>query len=106
MSGFGVFPTWRSWLLHAGCGNLVDTDRGLQLNDSAMALRTAISGIGVALGRTTLVERDLAEGRLVKPFNEVQSCELAYYLVHRKESGQQAPVLAFKEWLLERASGL
>jgi LysR family glycine cleavage system transcriptional activator len=66
-----------------------------------MAIQTAISGNGVALGRTTLVERDLAEGRLVKPFEHVQSCELAYYLVHRKESEQQAPVQAFKEWLLE-----
>jgi len=103
MSGFGIFPTWRSWLLHVGCRNTVDTDRGLQLNDSAMAIQTAISGCGVALGRTTLVERDLAEGRLVKPFDQVQSCELAYYLVHRKESEQRAPVLAFKEWLLEEA---
>jgi LysR family transcriptional regulator, glycine cleavage system transcriptional activator len=101
MTGFSLFPTWRSWLLHAGCRDAVDTDRGLQLNDSAMGLQTAISGHGVALGRTTLVERDLAEGRLVKPFAIVQSCELAYYLVHRKESTQHAPVLAFKEWLLE-----
>jgi LysR family glycine cleavage system transcriptional activator len=101
MSGVGVFPTWRSWLLHAGYRDSFETDRGLQLNDSAMAIQTAISGNGVALGRTTLVERDLAEGRLVKPFEQVQSCELAYYLVHRKESEQHAPVQAFKEWLLE-----
>jgi LysR substrate binding domain len=91
MTGFGVFPTWRSWLLHAGYRDAVETDRGLQLNDSAMAIQMAISGYGVALGRTTLVERDLAEGRLVKPFDHVQSCELAYYLVHRKESEQHAP---------------
>ncbi|MDR5760817.1 LysR substrate-binding domain-containing protein [Caballeronia sp. LZ035] len=103
MSGFGVFPTWRSWLLHAGCRDGVDTRRGLQLNDSAMALQTAMSGNGVALGRTTLVERDLAEGRLVKPFDTVQSCELAYFLVHRKGGGEQAPLLAFKAWLLEEA---
>jgi LysR family glycine cleavage system transcriptional activator len=101
MSGFGVFPTWRSWLLHVGYRDSFETDRGLQLNDSAMAIQTAISGNGVALGRTTLVERDLAEGRLVKPFDHVQSCELAYYLVYRKEREQHAPVLAFKEWLLE-----
>ncbi|SAL40662.1 LysR family transcriptional regulator [Caballeronia peredens] len=101
MSDSGVFPTWRSWLLHAGCREPVDTDRGLQLNDSALAIQTAISGNGVALGRTTLVERDLAEGRLVKPFEPMQGCELAYYLVHRKEKSQSAPVLAFKEWLLE-----
>ncbi|MDR5766824.1 MULTISPECIES: transcriptional regulator GcvA [unclassified Caballeronia] len=103
MTGAGLFPTWRSWLLHAGCRYRIDTDRGLQLNDSAMGLQTAISGYGVALGRTTLVERDLAEGRLVKPFDIVQSCELAYYLVHRPESAAHAPVIAFKEWLLEEA---
>jgi LysR family glycine cleavage system transcriptional activator len=100
MSTSGVFPTWRSWLQKAGYLNVVDCDRGLQLNDSAAALQTAISGNGVALGRTTLVEKDLAEGRLVRPFGEVQGCELAYYLVHRKESENSAPVVALKEWLL------
>jgi hypothetical protein len=54
-------------------------------------------------GRTTLVERDLAEGRLIKPFGHVQSCELACYLVHTKEREQHAPMQAFKEWLLEEA---
>jgi LysR family glycine cleavage system transcriptional activator len=98
----GVFPTWRSWLLLAGCADAVDTDSGLQLNDSAMAYQTVISGNGVALGRSSLVERDLAEGRLVQPFSQVQSCELAYYLVHRHESSQMAPVAAFKEWLLQQ----
>ncbi|MFP3550511.1 transcriptional regulator GcvA [Paraburkholderia sp. SIMBA_049] len=100
MTNFGVFPTWRSWLQKAGYGKTVDCDRGLQLNDSAAAIQTAISGNGVALGRTTLVERDLAEGRLVRPFHEIQGCELAYYLVFRKESENSAPVVAFKEWLL------
>lgn len=100
MSNFGVFPTWRSWLQKAGYGKTVDCDRGLQLNDSAAAIQTAISGNGVALGRTTLVERDLAEGRLVQPFADIQSCELAYYLVFRKESENAAPVVAFREWLL------
>jgi LysR family glycine cleavage system transcriptional activator len=100
MSDFGIFPTWRSWLQKVGCGKSVDCDRGLVLNDSAAAIQMAISGNGVALGRTTLVEKDLAEGRLVRPFKEAQSCELAYYLVHRKESENAAPVVSFKEWLL------
>ncbi len=100
MARFGVFPTWRSWLQKAGYGKTVASDRGLQLNDSAAALQTAISGNGVALGRNTLVERDLAEGRLVRPFNEIQSCELAYYLVSRKASENAAPVVAFRDWLM------
>ncbi|TWC72295.1 LysR substrate binding domain-containing protein [Burkholderia sp. SJZ115] len=100
MSDFGVFPTWRSWLRKAGYANQVDCDRGLQLNDSSSAYQAAISGNGVALGRTSLVERDLAEGRLVKPFETEQTCELAYYLVHRKGRENEAPVVAFREWLL------
>ncbi|ARP81232.1 LysR family transcriptional regulator [Bordetella genomosp. 8] len=103
MVGFAAFPTWRSWLQKAGVAKSVDSDRGLQLNDSAMAIQTAISGNGVALGRTTLVDKDLAEGRLVRPFAGTQSCELAYYLVHRKESENASPVVAFKEWLLTEA---
>jgi LysR family glycine cleavage system transcriptional activator len=67
-----------------------------------MGIQTVISGNGVALGRSTLVEKDLTEGRLVRPFEEVQSCELAYYLVHREESENAAPVVAFKEWLLSQ----
>ncbi|WP_459618975.1 transcriptional regulator GcvA [Burkholderia sp. 3C] len=102
MSDFGAFPTWRSWLQKFGGAEAVDCDRGLQFNDSALAIQTAISGNGVALGRSSLVERDLADGRLVQPFPEVETCELAYYLVYRKERETSAPVVAFKEWLLNQ----
>jgi LysR family transcriptional regulator, glycine cleavage system transcriptional activator len=103
MQSSGVFPTWRSWLQKAGCRDTVDVTRGIQINDSAAAYQTAISGNGVALGRTTLVEHDLEEGNLVKPFDVVQSCELAYYLVHKKGSESAAPIVAFKEWLIDEA---
>jgi LysR family glycine cleavage system transcriptional activator len=105
MQTFGVFPTWRSWLQKAGCRKEVDCSRGIQINDSAAALQTAISGNGVALGRTTLVEHDLDEGRLVRPFGQAQSCELAYYLVHRKSNENAPAVVAFKEWLIAEAGG-
>jgi LysR family glycine cleavage system transcriptional activator len=104
MTDSGVFPTWRSWLQKAGLAGVVDCDRGLQLNDSAAAIQTAISGNGIAIGRTTLVARDLAEGRLVRPFTETQTCELAYYLVYAKKNEGAAPVVAFKEWLLSEVA--
>jgi LysR family glycine cleavage system transcriptional activator len=100
MRTVALFPTWRSWLQKAGHRDIVDCDRGLQINDSAAAIQTAISGNGVALGRTSLVERDLAEGRLVRPFGEAQGCELAYYLVHKRDSESAPAVVAFKEWLI------
>ena len=70
MRTVAAFPTWRSWLKKAGYRDNVDCDRGLQINDSAAAIQTAVAGNGVALGRTSLVERDLLEGRLVRPFGD------------------------------------
>ncbi|MEX3937330.1 LysR substrate-binding domain-containing protein [Paraburkholderia phymatum] len=100
MCDFPVYPTWRSWLQMMGCRDVVDSDRGLQISDSAAAIQTAISGNGVALARTSLVEQDIQAGLLVRPFEKAQSCELAYYIVHKRENENAPAVVAFKEWLI------
>jgi LysR family transcriptional regulator, glycine cleavage system transcriptional activator len=102
MSFESTFPTWRAWLRNAGCTDL-DCDRGLQINDSAAVFQAAMAGNGVALGRTTLVARDLAEGRLVRPFGEELPYDFAYYIVHKEENSAKPAVVAFKEWLLTEA---
>jgi LysR family glycine cleavage system transcriptional activator len=102
MSFASAFPTWRAWLQGASCRD-IDCERGLQINDSAAVIQATIAGSGVALGRTTLVERDLAAGRLVRPFGEALYCDFAYYIVHRRESGAAPGIAAFKEWLLSEA---
>jgi LysR family transcriptional regulator, glycine cleavage system transcriptional activator len=96
------FPTWRSWLQSVGVGN-IDCERGLQINDSAAVIQAAIAGNGVALGRTTLVARDLAEGRLVRPFGDDLEHDFAYYIVHRPQVANEPAVVAFKEWLIAEA---
>jgi LysR family transcriptional regulator, glycine cleavage system transcriptional activator len=45
-----AFPTWRTWLQAAGFPD-INTERGLQINDSAAAYQAAINGSGVAMGR-------------------------------------------------------
>ena len=102
MSFESTFPTWRVWLRNAGFTDF-DCDRGLQINDSAAVFQAAIAGNGVALGRTTLVARDLAEGRLVRPFGEALAYDFAYYIVHREEDRAKPAIVAFKEWLLAEA---
>jgi LysR family transcriptional regulator, glycine cleavage system transcriptional activator len=93
------FPTWRSWLQNAGISD-IECERGLQINDSAAVIQAAIAGNGVALGRTTLVARDLAEGRLIRPFGEDLAYDFAYYIIHRPQAGKEPGIAAFKEWLL------
>ena len=99
MRGAAAFPTWEIWLQQSGF-EYGDAKRGLQVNDSAAVIQTAISGNGVALGRSSLVAADLAAGRLVRPFGEALSCDFAYYIVQRKGAEDSLAVEAFKQWLL------
>jgi LysR family transcriptional regulator, glycine cleavage system transcriptional activator len=96
------FPTWRSWLRSAGCAD-IDCERGLQINDSAAVIQAAIAGSGVALGRTTLVAKDIAEGRLVRPFGDELAYDFAYYLIHRPDAADRPGIAAFKTWMLAQA---
>ena len=60
-------------------------------------------GQGVALGRTTLVEQDVAEGRLVHPFGPMLECPLAYYVVCRTQDADDPEIVAYRDWLREEA---
>lgn len=102
MASENAFPTWRTWLQAAGFPS-INCERGLQINDLAAGYQAAISGSGVALGRTTLVAVDLAAGRLVRPFGEAVECEFAYYLVHRPKADSDPGIAAFKDWVCTEA---
>jgi LysR family glycine cleavage system transcriptional activator len=99
----GEFPDWSTWLKIAGVKD-VDLTRGLALTPSDMVSEAAIAGRGVALGRSVLVELDLAEGRLVKPFDLSISVEFAYYVVCPESRADRPKVAAFRDWILEEIS--
>ncbi|KAF1004655.1 MAG: Glycine cleavage system transcriptional activator [Luteibacter sp.] len=100
------FASWQAWLEHAGAAN-VDTTRGLRINNSAAVLQAAIDGHGVALARSVMVRDDLASGRLVRLFPEIeQASELAYYVVNRAECASLPKLQAFRDWLLGEARGV
>jgi len=94
---------WRKWLLAAGVTD-IDWDRGPVYEDSANLLQAAVAGEGVALGRSALAADDLAEGRLVKPFDISLPVEYAYYVVAPEANSQRPKVAAFREWIIETAS--
>jgi DNA-binding transcriptional LysR family regulator len=75
----------------------IECKRGLQINDSAAVIQAAIAGTGVALGRTTLVASDLAEGRLVRPFGDDLAYDFAHYIIHRPHADKEAVIAELKE---------
>ncbi|MEL6478851.1 MAG: transcriptional regulator GcvA [Pseudomonadota bacterium] len=62
------FPTWERWLAAMGVSG--DARHGPRFSNADHAIDAASEGGGIVLGRSSLIERDLARGRLVAPFAE------------------------------------
>jgi len=94
---------WSYWLEAAGAAKQVDPRAGMTYESSAMAYAAAIEGQGVAIAQLFLVDKDLADGRLVAPFKKtVDMGDFTYYLLtpsHREES---ATMKTFRLWLLDQ----
>ena len=91
---------WSLWFAAAGV-DLPEPTKGIAYNDAALLLQAAIAGEGVALTRRSLVESDLAGGKLVTLFNiEVPSPE-DYYLVCLPQHAASAKIAAFRDWMVQ-----
>lgn len=95
-------PTWAMWLTAAGI-QVGDPQRGLHFNQSNLAIEAAALGKGVALAKQLIAADDLASGRLVKPFEDVQPVEFAYFLVAPEPQWRQKKVQNFINWLKSEA---
>ncbi len=104
MDDHAGFPSWDAWLRKAGVTDATTT-RGLKINNSAAVLQAAIEGHGVALARGVMARNDLAAGRLVRLFPEIEfASALAYYIVYRAECSSLPRLVAFRDWLLREAA--
>jgi LysR family transcriptional regulator, glycine cleavage system transcriptional activator len=65
-----------------------------------LAHHTAVEGLGVALGRTPLVEADIAAGRLAVPFDVILSADAGYYVVAPERTADMPRFAAFRDRLI------
>ncbi|RXH05846.1 transcriptional regulator GcvA [Bradyrhizobium vignae] len=94
---------WRLWLTAAGLPADIARQPGITFDMIFMTIQAAIDGIGVAMGRTSYVQDDIAKGRLVVPFKIALPADAGFYLV-APEGRRQAPKLAaFRQWVLAAA---
>jgi LysR family glycine cleavage system transcriptional activator len=94
------WPEWLSAANAAGAhiGN-IDPDRGLKFDTIQLATTAAVEGIGVAIGRTPLVDHYLETGLLVEPFKLRVTSKNAYWLVYQKDAIASEPIRLFCYWL-------
>lgn len=90
-------PGWRQWAKLAG----VDLTGipSARFSHASMAIEAAIAGQGVALGRSSLVARDLSEGRLTCPFGPRFRSPFSYWLVTAPGGPPPPRVQALIGWL-------
>jgi LysR family glycine cleavage system transcriptional activator len=91
---------WRLWLTAAGSPADISKHPGLSFDMIFMTLQAALDGLGVAVGRTTYVEGNLARGRLVVPFQISLPLDAGFYLVSPEAKADTPKLKAFREWLL------
>ena len=91
---------WQLWLTAAGIPAALALRRGLSFDQSFMALQAAVDGLGVALSSQSLVEADVAAGRLVMPFDLVLPADAGYYIVAPEETADTTKIALFRDWLV------
>lgn len=103
-AAIGMPLEWRSWLAAMGVPDL-EPRAMLTFSNYDEEIGAAVHGQGVALGRRPLVDRLLADGRLVAPFEGALSSPRAYFVVVNPLSAGRPEAQALAKWLLEEARG-
>ncbi|MEM9736667.1 MAG: transcriptional regulator GcvA [Pseudomonadota bacterium] len=91
------FPTWGTWLSKVGVEG--DTSHGPRFSNADHAIDAASEGGGIVLGRSSLVERDLARGRLVAPFPQGLDTGGQFRFVCPAGREGERRVAAFLDWM-------
>jgi LysR family transcriptional regulator, glycine cleavage system transcriptional activator len=93
---------WGRWLAHHGLPG--QRPRGMMFDQFATLTQGAVHGMGVALIPTFLIERELAEGRLVPILGGPIPALGSYYLVWPQAVPGRAPLRSLQSWLKGEAA--
>lgn len=94
--------TWTRWLRDAGSTELEPAGH-VEFSNSILLTEAAVRGIGVALGRISLVADHLETGRLVRPLQISKPSDYAYYTVTTEAGAERPRVRVFLDWLHRQA---
>lgn len=99
----GYEEGWGYWLSHTGFQG-VDASQGMQFDTLITALEMAVRGHGLALGRSSLVEEMLSDGRLIAPFKQRIPASEAFHLSCPSHKQLSPHGEKFWAWLVEEST--
>lgn len=95
---------WTFWLRNAGPSRQ-EEPRRLHFSHFGTAITAAVDGLGIAVGRSPLVDAELAAGRLVRPFAKEARVMSPNLFVLSWENLADQRVAAFRNFALDEACG-
>lgn len=78
----------------------IDTDRGLAFDTAFLAVRYAMAASGVVLADIDMFRSEVADGRLVMPYDRVSADGFGYYLKTHAEDLADPAIYLFREWVI------
>ena len=98
---------WRRWFALANVPiNSLEGRPGTSMGAQAYEANAAIAGHGVAILTRELFKTEVADGRLVQPFDLVGDDGHAYWLVYPTSRRNVPKIRAFRDWILTEIAGL
>jgi LysR family glycine cleavage system transcriptional activator/LysR family transcriptional regulator of beta-lactamase len=94
---------WAWWFKASGLSGAVKPAAEVVFENSPMAIKAVLDGVGVAVAQLPYVSDALAAGRLVSPFPIVSRRYQGWYLVYRPARKEDRALAAFRDWLHREA---
>lgn len=95
---------WDTWAREQGL-TMPRFARSRSYGQANLVVQAAVQGLGVAMGRSPLVNDALANGSLVQPFGISVPSQFSYWFVCRHSALKSPSVQAFRDWLHREAAG-
>lgn len=95
----GRADAWKEWLSQLGIAD-VNLMQGARYDLFAMAIEAAKAGLGVALVPRLYIAEDVADGKLVIPFDRYVASQKKYCIVFPERKHGAWPLRVFLDWLI------
>jgi LysR family transcriptional regulator, glycine cleavage system transcriptional activator len=96
---------WHYWFRASGVQEPASIDAGLRFDTIHLALDAARRGLGIVLGRSPLVDDDIARGTLVPLAADPIASGSGYWLISSPTEFQKPEVKAFANWIVSELRG-
>lgn len=104
VSRIGIAREWDEWFQAAGVSAAQRPPPQLAWDAQALEVASALASHGAALGSPIFFARELAEGRLIMPFDVVARYAGGYWLAYPSDRARVRKIAAFRDWVLAQAA--